>query len=91
MAALVTGPGFDVTTLAGKLAGNLPAYARPLFLRLQPEIDITGTFKQKKADLVAEGFDPATIDDPLYILQDGRYVPLDAARHADILAGRAKL
>jgi len=90
MAALVTGFSFDVTTLAASLAGNLPSYAQPVFLRLQPEIDITGTFKQKKTDLVAEGFDPATIRDPLYVLEDGRYVPLDAARYADIVAGRVR-
>ncbi|HEY1632600.1 MAG TPA: long-chain-acyl-CoA synthetase [Rhizomicrobium sp.] len=91
MAALVTGFSFDVTTLAASLAGNLPSYAQPVFLRLQPEIDITGTFKQKKTDLVAEGFDPTTVRDPLYVLEDGRYVPLDAERYTDILAGKAKL
>ena len=32
-------------TLAGKLAAKLPAYARPVFLRLEPEMEITGTFK----------------------------------------------
>ena len=45
---------------------NLPAYARPVFLRLQPEMEITGTFKQRKIELVKEGFDPAAITDPLY-------------------------
>jgi fatty-acyl-CoA synthase len=86
MAALVVGPGFDVSTLAAKLAGNLAPYARPLFLRIQPEIDITGTFKQKKGDLVSEGFDPHNIADPLYVLDSvaGRYEPLDAARYAAI-------
>ncbi len=68
IALLVIGRGPDVSTLAAKLAGTLPAYARPLFLRLQPEIEITGTFKQKKGELVAEGFDPAKIADPIYYL-----------------------
>ena len=40
---------------------HLPDYARPLFLRIQSEIDVTGTFKQKKIDLVREGFDPAAM------------------------------
>ncbi|MGH6872495.1 MAG: long-chain-acyl-CoA synthetase [Rhizomicrobium sp.] len=93
MAALVTGPGFDVTALAAALSASLPAYARPLFLRLQPEIDITGTFKQKKGDLVKEGFDPAAIAEPLYWLDPAtaRYEPLDAALHGDIVSGRLKL
>ncbi len=29
-------------------------------------IDVTATFKQKKVDLVKEGFDPDKIADPLY-------------------------
>ncbi len=92
MAALVVAPGFDIAGLAVTLAGNLPSYARPLFLRIQPQIDITGTFKQKKGELVREGFDPQMLSDPLYFLDPatGRYVRLDAARYADIAAGRAK-
>jgi fatty-acyl-CoA synthase len=93
MAALVVGPGFDIAHLAAELAGNLPAYARPLFLRIQPEIDITGTFKQKKGELVKEGFDPAALTDPIYFLdaETGRYELLDTARYTDIVAGRMKL
>jgi fatty-acyl-CoA synthase len=93
MAALVAGPEFDARTLAAQLASNLPAYARPVFLRLMPQMEITGTFKQRKLDLVQEGFDPAKIADPLYWLDPatGRYEPLDAARYADIVAGRVKL
>ena len=61
-----------------RLAGNLPAYARPVFVRLLPELEITGTFKQRKVDLVKDGFDPAAIRDPLYWLShaSGRYEPL---------------
>lgn len=93
MAALVAAPGFDVAGLAGKLAGNLATYARPVFIRLRPEMEITGTFKLRKVDLVKEGFDPATISDPLYAFdsETGRYVPLDARRYADIVAGLTKL
>ncbi|MBU6471230.1 MAG: long-chain-acyl-CoA synthetase [Alphaproteobacteria bacterium] len=93
MAALVTAPGFDVAGLATKLAGNLPAYARPVFIRLRPAMEITGTFKLRKVDLVKEGFDPNTIDDPLYFFDSAAeyYVPLTAARYADILLGRIRL
>jgi fatty-acyl-CoA synthase len=93
MAALVTGDGFDVATLAGALAGNLPAYARPVFLRLLPELEITGTFKQRKVELVKDGFDPRAIADPLYWLDpaSGRYEPLTADAHAKIASGAVKL
>ena len=37
-----------------------------MFLRIRKDIDVTTTFKQKKVDLVKEGFDPDRITDPLY-------------------------
>jgi fatty-acyl-CoA synthase len=57
-----------------------------------PEMEITGTFKLRKIDLVQEGFDPGKIADPLYVLdpQSVRYEPLDAKKYEDILAGRLK-
>lgn len=93
MAAIVAAPEFDPSNLVQALAGKLPAYARPIFIRLRPQMEITGTFKMRKVELVKEGFDPSHIDDPLYMLDPGaqRYVPLDAARYGDIVAGRVKL
>ncbi len=72
MAALVTGTGFDIAKLADALSGNLPSYARPVFIRLLPELEITGTFKQRKVELVKDGFDPAAIADPLYWFDPAR-------------------
>jgi fatty-acyl-CoA synthase len=93
MAALVVAPGFDPTRLGGQLAGNLAAYARPVFLRLQPEMEITGTFKLRKVDLVKEGFDPQTIPNPLFMAdpRTGRYEPLDADRYQAVVSGEIKL
>ncbi len=93
MAALVVMPGFDPSDLGEKLGRNLPSYAQPIFLRLSPQLEVTGTFKQRKVDLVKEGFDPSAIADPLYWRDpaSGRYERLDAARYRDIVAGRVKL
>jgi fatty-acyl-CoA synthase len=93
MAALVVDGAFDVSGLARNLEGRLPHYARPVFLRLQPQIDVTGTFKQRKVELVREGFDPAAIPNPLFWMNpaSGHYEPLDAARYADIIEDRIKL
>jgi len=93
MAALVVDGSFDITSLGAKLEGHLSHFARPFFLRLQPQIDVTGTFKQRKVDLVREGFDPSAIADPLYWFdpQTGRYERLDAARYDDIASDRVKL
>ena len=92
MAALAAGPEFDLQVLAARLDADLPVYARPMFLRLQAEIGTTGTFKYTKAELVAEGFDPARVTEPLYFRHpaDG-YVPLDAALYARICAGELRL
>jgi fatty-acyl-CoA synthase len=92
MASLVVAPTFDPATLADRLAGNLATYARPVFLRLQPEMEITGTFKLRKVDLVEDGFNPQTIADPLYVFDSAaeRYVRLDSARYAAILSGLMK-
>jgi fatty-acyl-CoA synthase len=66
MAALVVEPGFDMAAFGEHVRRELPAYAQPLFLRILPAIDVTGTFKIRKMDLVADGFDPARVKGPLY-------------------------
>ena len=67
MAALVVGSiaDFDLDGLRKHLETALPAYARPLFLRFRTELEATSTFKPKKSALVAEGFDPARVSEPL--------------------------
>jgi fatty-acyl-CoA synthase len=91
MAALVVDDSFDPETLAARVNSELPVYARPLFLRLMPEIEITGTFKHRKVDLVKEGFDPTGVEDPLFFLEGGRYEPLDEALHGRIVGGKVRL
>lgn len=58
----------------------LPSYARPRFLRLQQEVDMTSTFKQRKVTLQKEGFDVGTVTEPMYYLnlKTDQYLPLDA-------------
>ncbi len=92
MASLVVGPEFDIKTLAAHVDAELPGYARPVFVRLQPEIEVTGTFKYRKFDLVEDGFDPARIKQPLYYRNGAKgYVKLTRAGHAKIASGEARL
>jgi fatty-acyl-CoA synthase len=92
MASLVVGSEFDVTRLGDHVDAELPHYARPLFLRLQSEIETTGTFKYRKLDLVADGFDPARVSETLFFKDSSAgYVPIDAALHARITAGEVRL
>jgi fatty-acyl-CoA synthase len=91
MAALAVGPDFRLEVLQQVLGLSLPAYARPVFLRLCAELEATGTFKLKKAELAAAGFDPARVTDPLYVRDGEAYRPLDGASYAQITAGRHRL
>jgi fatty-acyl-CoA synthase len=93
MAALVVEDNFDPATLHAHLAGRLPAYARPLFLRFCERFAMTDTFKQKKGALAQQGFDPAATEDPLFFADAGKaaYVPLDPALHAALLDGRMRV
>ncbi|XP_009948938.1 PREDICTED: long-chain fatty acid transport protein 1-like, partial [Leptosomus discolor] len=71
----------------------LPPYARPVFLRLLPQVDTTGTFKIQKTRLQREGFDPHQTSDRLYFLdlKLGKYVPLDECLYERICSGKAAL
>ena len=92
MASLVAGPEFDIKTLHEKLEGELPDYAQPVFIRMQPEMEVTGTFKYRKMDLVADGFNPDRIHGPLYYksLNKG-YVKLTKPTYAKIVSGGVRL
>ncbi len=93
MMALAVDEGFDLGRLHDYVEGALPAYARPMFLRIQGKIDATSTFKQRKFNLVREGYDPAHVGDPLYFddPRERRYVRLDADLHRAVVSGTVRL
>ena len=92
MAALAVDAAFRLDALHAHAAERLPEHARPVFLRLCAALEVTGTFKPVKADLVREGFDPSGIADALFMLDRARgYVPLDAALFARIGSGDVRL
>ena len=93
MAAVVAKPNLNLTALHDYLAQHLPEYARPVFLRIREEIDVTATFKQKKIDLVEQGFDPSIVKDPVYFNDPHRkaFVRMDAQLYAWIISGQVRL
>jgi fatty-acyl-CoA synthase len=93
MAAVVVDNGLDLEAFRAHLAENLPEYARPLFLRIMSEIEVTGTFKQKKLDLVRQGFDPTATRDAIYFSdpESRSFVRLDDAVYEAIRAGRIRV
>ena len=92
MAALVLDKPFDVKAFGEHVARELPAFAQPLFVRLLPALDTTGTFKIRKLDLVSEGYDPTRIKGALYFKDPKRgYVKLTKPVLERLQAGAFKL
>jgi len=62
-------------------------------VRLQQTFETTGTFKYRKMDLVAEGFDPAKVKDPVYFRnpETGAYTKVTKGVYAKIIDGAFKL
>ena len=93
MAAIVAKDNLNLTALHDYIAQQLPEYARPVFLRIRKDNDVTSTFKQKKINLVKEGFDPGRIADPVYFNDPQRkaFVRLDPALYERINSGELRL
>ena len=91
MASLRVDERFDLDGLARDVMSRLPAYQRPYFLRLSREMDVTGTFKHRKVDARDEGYDPARCGEPLYFLEEGKYVAIDAGFYARIATGKVTI
>jgi fatty-acyl-CoA synthase len=93
MAALVIDENFDFSTLQQHVIADLPDYARPVFIRLRKEMEVTETFKHKKSDLAAQGYDPRIMSDALYYFNRVRsqYVALDRRQFSSINAGLMRL
>jgi len=89
MAALVADHDINLAGLRRHLAHCLPSYARPVFLRLRTEADLTGTFKYSKTELLLPGYDPDASGEALYFdsAEASAFVPLDADLHHRIQAG----
>jgi fatty-acyl-CoA synthase len=93
MAALVIDTSIDFAKFRRHLAAHLPPYARPLFLRVQDQLEITGTFKYSKTDLALQGYDPVSITDAIYFDHPEflSFIRLDKALYDQIQSGRIRL
>ena len=93
MATLVVEGTPDLAELRRHIADRLPAYARPLFLRIKDRIEVTATFKHLKNDLAHDGYDPSAITDAIYVDDPAqrRYVRLDSGHYARIQSGAVRL
>lgn len=79
MAALMLKPDstFDPSRFYEFTFNHLPRYAMPQFLRINKQMDMTGTYKLRKVDLQKQSYNPKLFDDQLFVVDEkGRcYVP----------------
>ena len=94
MAAITLAEGvteLDIEDFSRFVHDALPAYAVPVFLRIQPEQQVTGTFKLLKGELKKQGYQLNEVNEPIYVLKPGsnRYEPLTADYQAVLDSGQA--
>lgn len=84
----------EVVAKLGKfLEAQVASYAIPRFLRIQEEIEITGTLKHRKVELQKDGVDPDKIKDKLWWwdINDKVYKPLGNREYLLLTTGKARL
>lgn len=91
MASLNCSESFCLPDFATFVLEKLPVYQRPYFLRIQKDMRITGTFKHQKVDYRKEGYDPALVQDPLYLLEGERYEAIDPSLFEAIQSGEKQV
>ena len=94
MASMVLTEGLDtldIESFSNYVNSHLPAYARPVFLRIQSELDTTGTFKMLKGELRKEAYDLDQVSDTIFVLKprSDTYVRLEEDFAAILKAGDA--
>ncbi len=90
MATLSAKGKIDLPALREHLMLNLPVYARPRFLRVRQLVDVTGTFKYARSELVRQGYDPDVCPDQLFFDDAATFVSLDRALHRRIREGEVR-
>ena len=92
MAAIVLREGLDFNTvnlegISRHIAGNLPGYARPIFLRLLEDLPTTSTHKLQKNDLRDQAFHLDKVTDHLFVMRPGDsvYSRLDSDYYDQII------
>jgi fatty-acyl-CoA synthase len=93
MAAIVSDDALDLPAFRAHLASRLPSYARPMFLRMLKNVEVTGTFKYSKTDIARQGYDPGAIADPLWFdhPESQSWVLLDEELFRRIQSGQMRL
>jgi len=93
MAAITLTPGqqFNAAEFTEFVDRELPAFARPVFVRIEQEQDTTGTFKLFKGKLKQQAYHLDQVDEPLYVRQpkSKQYELLDRGFYEQLINGSA--
>ncbi len=95
MAALLlngeSGQTLDIAKLSAHISGNLPSYARPIFLRVLQEIATSSTFKLQKNDLREEAYHLDKVTEDVFVMKPGEsiYTKLDRDFYDQIISQTA--
>ncbi|MHA2051582.1 MAG: AMP-binding protein [Promethearchaeota archaeon] len=84
---------FNPEEFAKFVIENLPKYSIPMFLRVQTELEVTGTHKLRKTNLKRQGYNINEIKDPVYLWDSSTqsYKLLDVDDYSKIMSGNKLL
>jgi len=90
---VISDKNFDFKKFWDFAKEKLPSYARPVFLRVSKEIQMTGTYKHQKAALRKEGYNPNVVKDSLYFSDNDKhtYSPLTQETYNNVISKTSKL
>ncbi|WP_084421609.1 long-chain-acyl-CoA synthetase [Henriciella litoralis] len=93
MAAISVSEAPDMRELYRHVTASLPGYARPVFLRVLPDQEITSTMKFRKVDLVRQSYLPSPGEEDVWIIDPSgkTYRPITSADLEQIEAGTIRL
>lgn len=92
MIAIRVDESFDPAKLREHIDATLPFYARPLFVRVEETLPMTGSYKYVKTGFKADGFDPAKIAGAKYFYDPEKgYVELSEELAEAIRGGKLRL
>ena len=93
MAAITLTPGqqFSAAEFTEFVDRELPAFARPVFVRIEQQQDTTGTFKLFKGKLKQQAYHLDQVDEPIYVRQpkSKQYELLDRGFYEQLINGSA--
>ena len=93
MAAISVCEDPDMRELYRHVTASLPAYARPVFLRVLPDQEVSSTMKFRKTDLVRQSYLPSPGEEDVWIIDPAgeTYRPITPADLEQITAGTIRL